>query len=62
MKKDNNKNNKMSEKELDELAEKIATKVAKKLADLNDVTEYFKTSYTFNEILKSTGIKRAGSR
>ena len=52
MKKDNNKNNKMSEKELDELAEKIATKVAKKLADLNDVSEYFKTSYTFKPFME----------
>ena len=56
MTKDNNNDkNKMTEEELEILADKIATKVAKKLADLNDISEYFKTSYTlkpFTEFYK----------
>ena len=53
MKKDNNKNNNMSEEELDALAEKIATKVATKLVDLNDISDYFRgTSYTFKPFME----------
>ena len=52
MKKDNNKNNKMSEEELEILAEKIAMKVAAKLIDLTDISNYFKTSHTFKPFLE----------
>ena len=53
MKKDNNKNNKMSEEELDELAEKIAMKVTTKLIDLNDISDYFRgTTYTFKHFME----------
>ena len=53
MKKDNNKNNKMSEEELDELAEKIAMKVTTKLIDLNDISDYFRgTTYTFKPFME----------
>ena len=48
MTKDNNNDkNKMTEEELEILADKIAIKIAKKLADLNDISDYFRTSYTF---------------
>jgi hypothetical protein len=48
MTKDNNNDkNKMTEEELETLAEKIAIKVAKKLVDLSDISDYFRTSYTF---------------
>ena len=43
----NNDKNKMTEEELEILADKIAIKIAKKLADLNDISDYFRTSYTF---------------
>ena len=53
MTKDNNNDkNKMTEEELEILAEKIAMKVAKKLADLNDISDYFKTSYTFKPFME----------
>ena len=52
MKKDNNKNNKMTEEELEILAEKIAMKVASKLIDLTDISNYFKTSYTFKPFME----------
>ena len=52
MKKDNNKNNKMSEEELEILAEKIAMKVAAKLKDLTDISNYFKSSYTFKPFME----------
>ena len=46
-KNNNNDKNKMTEEELEILADKIAIKIAKKLADLNDISDYFRTSYTF---------------
>ena len=52
MKKDNNKNNKMTEEELEMLAEKIAMKVAAKLVDLTDISNYFKSSYTFKPFME----------
>ena len=53
MKKDNNKNNKMTEEELDALAEKIAVKVTTKLIDLNDISDYFRgTTYTFKPFME----------
>ena len=59
MKKDNNKNNKMSEKELDALAEKIAMKVTTKLIDLNDISDYFRgTTYTFKPFMEPYRPKR----
>ena len=48
MTKDNNNDkNKMTEEELEILADKIATKVITRLVDLNDISDYFRTSYTF---------------
>ena len=53
MTKDNNNDkNKMTEKELEILAEKIAIKVAAKLIDLNDISDYFRTSYTFKPFIE----------
>ena len=53
MAKDNNKNNnKMTEKELDKLAERIAIKVASKIVDLNDISDWFRsTTYTFKPFM-----------
>ena len=43
----NNDKSKMTEEELEILADKIATKVITRLVDLNDISDYFRTSYTF---------------
>tara|TARA_R100001530_G_scaffold112450_1_gene79468 strand:+ start:216 stop:551 length:336 start_codon:yes stop_codon:yes gene_type:complete len=53
MTKDNNNDkNKMTEEELEILAEKIAMKVAAKLVDLTDISNYFKSSYTFKPFME----------
>ena len=53
MTKDNNNDkNKMTEEELEILADKIATKVITRLVDLNDISDYFRTSYTFKPFME----------